>query len=442
MSASPSHRSFEAALSSVSRENALDAPLVSAVVIFLNAMPFLAEAIDSVLTQTYPHWELLLVDDGSTDGSTELAQRHAAKDPGRVRYLEHPGHENRGMSAARNLGLNHARGKYIGFLDADDVWLPQKLERQISILRAHPDVDMVYGNTQFWYSWTGAPQDRSRDTLRGIGIPPDTLVSPPGLLTRCYPLGDAPSPATCSFLARRTMVDSVGGFETAFRGMFEDQAFLAKVYLTAKVFVSGENWDKYRLRPDSCVSIAMRTGEDRQLTLSFLEWLEAYLSKAGVEDAVVWRAFRRAAWPYRHPLLHAVSQRVGRIAGQVSERTYALSNTLTRVISRKSTGTLTAHPNPITVSERFSLGATTLSWETTGTTAVEVHVNAADGPLLCRGDAAGSTSTGVWVDDGMAFYLQDVSDGLPLTPAGTIAVTRVRVVETEPRRDATVGPAQ
>src|SRR5262245_60211168 len=109
--------------------------------IFLDALPFLDEAIESVRAQTCDEWELLLVDDGSTDGSTAVALRHAERDPGRIRYLEHPGHENHGMSASRNLGVSHARGQYVGFLDADDVWLPRKLEQQTAILDGRPEID-------------------------------------------------------------------------------------------------------------------------------------------------------------------------------------------------------------------------------------------------------------------------------------------------------------
>ncbi|HEX8089705.1 MAG TPA: glycosyltransferase family 2 protein, partial [Blastocatellia bacterium] len=99
-----------------------DNSLVSVIIIFLNAEEFIAEAIESVFDQTYSDWELLLVDDGSTDASAEIALRYAAGYRGRVRYLEHEGHQNRGMSASRNLGIASARGEFVAFLDADDVW--------------------------------------------------------------------------------------------------------------------------------------------------------------------------------------------------------------------------------------------------------------------------------------------------------------------------------
>ena len=80
------------------------APQVSAIIIFLNEERFLAQAIGSVLEQSHADWELLLIDDGSMDQSTAIARDFAARDPNRIRYFEHAGHVNRGMSAARNLG--------------------------------------------------------------------------------------------------------------------------------------------------------------------------------------------------------------------------------------------------------------------------------------------------------------------------------------------------
>src|SRR3712207_4310946 len=109
-------------------------PLVSCIVTFLNAEEFLGEAVESVFAQTHENLELLLVDDGSTDGSTKIARRYAERVPEKVRYLEHEGHENKGAAASRNLGMGEARGEYIALLDSDDVWLGGKLEEQVALL--------------------------------------------------------------------------------------------------------------------------------------------------------------------------------------------------------------------------------------------------------------------------------------------------------------------
>ena len=135
-----------------------------------------------MIAQTYPHWELLLVDDGSTDGSSALARGWAEREPHRVRYLEHPGHRNHGMSASRNLGLQHAQGEYLALLDADDVWLPGKLARQVAILEAHPGVGLLFGAPLYWFGWTGQAEDRARDYVIDLKLPADRVYDPPVLL--------------------------------------------------------------------------------------------------------------------------------------------------------------------------------------------------------------------------------------------------------------------
>ena len=116
-------------------------PRVSVITIFFNAERFLAEAVESVLAQHYEDYEIILVDDGSSDGSSEVARGYAEKSA-RVRYLEHPGHENRGMSASRNLGIDAARGYLIAFIDADDRWRPSKLTEQVDLLDRLPQVGL------------------------------------------------------------------------------------------------------------------------------------------------------------------------------------------------------------------------------------------------------------------------------------------------------------
>ncbi len=193
-------------------------PLVSVIVPFLNEARFIRESIDSVLAQSHEDLELLLVDDGSSDDSTAIAQDYAERLPHRVRYLEHPGHDNRGRSASRNLGVAEARGTYIAFLDADDVWLPQKLSDQVSLLDEHPRAGFVCAPAEWWWSWAGL--GTRADELQDLGVPVDGLVEPPALL-RSYLRNEWAS--LCDVIVRRTVLDRIGGWEDCFRGMFDDQ---------------------------------------------------------------------------------------------------------------------------------------------------------------------------------------------------------------------------
>lgn len=126
-------------------------PLVSVVTIFLNEEKFLQEAVDSVLAQNYQNWELILVDDGSVDDSASIASHFQSKYPARVTCLSHTDRQNRGMSASRNLGLTRALGRYVAFLDADDVWDTEFLRHRVDILESHAECSMVSGAAHFWY---------------------------------------------------------------------------------------------------------------------------------------------------------------------------------------------------------------------------------------------------------------------------------------------------
>src|SRR4030095_10800958 len=136
-------------------------------------------------------------------------------------YFEHAGHANRGMSAARNLGLDHARGRYVGFLDGDDVWEPEKLREQVKVLETNPRAAMVYGKTLIWHSWRGESPAAS-DEYCDLGVTPDSLIEPPRLLVNLIE-NRFQTPTTCNALMRREVFESIGRFEESFRGMFEDK---------------------------------------------------------------------------------------------------------------------------------------------------------------------------------------------------------------------------
>lgn len=275
-------------------------PLVSIIMIFLNAERFIQEAIESVLAQSYANWELLLIDDGSTDSSGEVARQYAGRYAGKMRYINHPGGVNLGMSASRNLGISSASGELIAFLDADDVWLPEKLERQVEILRSEPEAAMVCGRTEYWYSWSGRQEDLSRDFVPELGVPPDRLVNPPALFPALMRNQVVTSTGS---LVRREAIETVGGYEESFRGLYEDQAFYAKVCLNAPVFISGGCWYKYRKHADSCCAVAESRGRHHAERLLLLNWLESYLNENAIRDKGVWQSLKRAQWACRFPKL-------------------------------------------------------------------------------------------------------------------------------------------
>lgn len=296
-------------------------PRASIVTIFFNEAAFLREAIDSVLAQTYANWELLLVDDGSTDAGSLIARGFAQEHQGRIRYLEHPGHVNRGTGPSRNFGVRQATGRYIAFLDADDVWFPYTLEEQVCILEQYPEAAMVYGPLQWWFSWSGQRGSGNQDYVEKLGVPADTLVQPPTLL----PLFLEDKAAVPSgILVRREAMEAIGEIDEAFTSEYEDQVLCAKICLKAPVFVSGRCWYRYRRHPESCVAVGTRTGETHQRRMAFLGWLEQYLSEQGIRDARVWDALRREIVKLRNPVLprtpSSLRRRLGRPARAVGRR--------------------------------------------------------------------------------------------------------------------------
>jgi glycosyltransferase involved in cell wall biosynthesis len=293
-------------------------PLVSVITIFLDAERYLVEAIESVRTQTYDRWELVLVDDGSRDGGTRIAQEYAERFPDRIRYVEHPGHENRGMSASRNLGIASARGELIALLDADDVYLPDKLSHQVALLESHPDAGAVYGTTQYWYGWTGRPEDTARDRPRRVGFPSGSLVRPPTALARLL-RDEARTPCTCGVVMRKEAVARAGGFEESFRGMYEDQVFFYKLFATSAVWIDAGCHDRYRQHPDSWCHRVQQAGEwhpsDRpsEKRRLFLEWLETFAASHALATPEFRAELRRQLRPYRHPLQYRVAKVVERL---------------------------------------------------------------------------------------------------------------------------------
>lgn len=165
-------------------------PLVSVLVAVFNGEKYIREALDSVLQQDYRPIEVIIIDDGSTDGTGEAVRPYA--ESGAVRY-ERRAHQGTGSS--RNAGLELARGDFVAFIDADDLWLPGKLTSQMNILEADPSIAMVHGRARQFIS-----PDLSESEREGLRIVREEVLSP--------------LPTTS--LMRRTVFARVGLFSRAY----------------------------------------------------------------------------------------------------------------------------------------------------------------------------------------------------------------------------------
>ena len=183
-------------------------PLVSIIVPAHNSEAFIESSLESALAQTYPNIEVIVVNDGSTDRTSLILERYSD----RIQVLDQT---NQGAGVARNTGIRQARGKYIAFLDADDLWVESKLELQVQYLQQNPDIHAVYNQwLELYPNETGAyilPELQQPDADEEIRINKDLsgwLYNK--LLMDCIL-------HTSSVLVSRSIVETVGNFDPAFR---------------------------------------------------------------------------------------------------------------------------------------------------------------------------------------------------------------------------------
>lgn len=251
-----------------------DIPAVSVICVFLNGERFLADALDSVLAQSFTDYELILVNDGSYDASSAIAARYVAALGDRARLLVHPKCANLGISASRQLGLSCARGRYVAFLDADDIWPRHKLRQQVALLDRTPQAGMACGLVTYWGSWNGGKDVivRTGEGLRN--------VEPPGLpVLELYPQGRKGAPSPSEVLLRRDALEAVGGPEPTFRDMYEDQVMFTKVMLSYATCFSDNHWLHYRIGYDNCTEQVRRANLYLPRRKKYFLWLREYLDK-------------------------------------------------------------------------------------------------------------------------------------------------------------------
>jgi glycosyltransferase involved in cell wall biosynthesis len=194
----------------------MTSPTVSIVIPTYNAEAFLEETIRSVLVQTITNWELLIIDDGSTDKTAEIARQYSDKDK-RIQLIQQA---NQGVSVARNVGVQLAEATYIAFLDADDRWLPTKLAVHLEHFQSNPDLGVSYGKVAFI-------------TLNGEAT--GTIAS--SRLTDLRPedfLCENPTITTSNVVVHRAVFQQISGFDPMMHHA-QDLDWLFRV-------ISSQNW--------------------------------------------------------------------------------------------------------------------------------------------------------------------------------------------------------
>lgn len=183
-------------------------PVVSVIMNCLNGERYLREALDSVVDQTFPDWEIVFWDNASRDASGTIAKSYGQ----RVRYFR--GKTTVPLGQARNLAIAEARGRYLAILDCDDVWLPQKLERQVPLLERDPSVGLVFADCYFMDETGNLQGTFFRRVPPPAGDPYLALLTGPNF---------TPGPTV---VMRSDAVRKVGGFNPAFRYVESYELFL------------------------------------------------------------------------------------------------------------------------------------------------------------------------------------------------------------------------
>lgn len=238
-------------------------PFVSVIIPVRNGRAYIDEAIDSVLAQSFQDVEIVVIDDGSTDGDYDSL---TSTDP-RIRVLHLPGN---GVSTARNHGMQAARGELIAFLDADDVWFRGKLAAQVRYMEAHPEVGVVFGGFLKWTAGADGAFAPAADLMTDCGALERAEAARSGWLYTRLLMGLLVGMNTA--MVRRSVVQAIGGFNVSMR-QGEDYDFWLKASRVAEMHALDGTVALYRIHPSSAMHrLAQDNALATVLQASRLRW--------------------------------------------------------------------------------------------------------------------------------------------------------------------------
>ncbi|MEB3294138.1 MAG: glycosyltransferase family 2 protein [Synechococcales bacterium] len=289
---------------------ASDSKKVSVIVPVYNAEQYVALTIQSLLDQTYKNLEILIVDDGSPDRSVEACQQFS--DP-RIQIIRQP---NRGLPGARNTGIRHATGDYIGFLDADDIWVPEKIEKHVAHLNSSPQVGISFSYSAFIDgdgNYTGIYQIPRK--IKGIT---------PGYALCRNPVGNG-----SSAILRRETFEAIR-FQDNLHGDWEDYYFDERLRFTSADATDLECWTRISAHthwqqegiPEALTLYRVNSGGLSANALKQFEAIERVIDKSCNSAPQVLGPYRQLARAYymRYVARRAVTLRDGDLAVKMINR--------------------------------------------------------------------------------------------------------------------------
>lgn len=240
----------------------MDSPLVSVIIPAYNAEKYIAETLESVYAQTYRPIEVIVVDDGSTDRTAEVVNSFRGRKADKIDLIYIP-QRNSGPSRARNKGIKASKGKYIAFLDSDDLWPEEKLSGQVGLMESHPDAGLIFGDVQR-FSKDGQARF-SMFSKKGLGAEffgaPFYVDRPFEKLLKCNYI------PTGTVMVRRECHDTAGFFDEGFR-LVEDMELWFRMARSFKIGYSSDIWEFKRDHETNL------SGDNEAMDLSFIKVLE------------------------------------------------------------------------------------------------------------------------------------------------------------------------
>lgn len=237
----------------------MEKPIVSIIIPAYNAEKYIKQTIESAIGQTYKNIEVIVIDDGSKDGAAEIVKSFGDQ---RIIYIFQ---ENKGQSAARNSGIKIAKGKYISFLDSDDLFLPQKIERQVDFLESNPDCGVCYSKIYHFFS-------DQPEKLYYNPIPNYSGYIFDKLLTHSVvnPL---------AAVMRKEYLDKYGGFKEDWRRCDEQYLWLKMAFNKVKFCYLDEVLGHYRINRESMSNQNVYVVETMEKFLELLDIVESWLGQ-------------------------------------------------------------------------------------------------------------------------------------------------------------------